>query len=827
MGEDPNFRHNAQGAQDADDARDAQDAHDRHPRRVADALLRAAAAALPAAPNPYLVFHLPDHLADAGTWDELGAMPELLDRLDPTSLATAALGSALDPDGGLPADVVAVLAAANYLDEVPVRDRAFARQAMRRRFDGDTPTHARRPDPIGAGGGWEVGWSRVRPATVHRTLTELSGSISALTAFTLRDGSPTLAGMNASGTVLLWDTNSGRIIGQAPGGNGLAHALAALSLPDGPVVLALVGGDGRVCLWDPRSAGRLAAPGLDRESDVRHLASVPLPDGTTLLAVTDHRERVRLWHPGTGDLLDIEVTSRLPPAGTLVTVPLTQIVTCLVVVTPDGQVRRPIPDARTERSIDPAVTTAVLPLPNGQCTVATAGLRGVVRLHNPFRGLGGTLYRPARDGVSVLTTLPIAGRPPLLATGHRNGAVRLLDPIVDGSFLRRMTGHTEAVTAMAAIPQPPGRPALIATAADDGTVRLWYPELRRSSASEPLPLRAPAISYPTTAMTAAIDRDGNTQLVTTDSSGEIRIFEPETGRDPEPLRRDPEPLRGDRPMWRRSDLIPTLIPRSARRRLLSGITPNLAVCLQDPRVGLSDRSPDHRHPFTRDALPWDDEWSRDTFACAATLPWDAERSVLAIAEVSGMVSLWDLDPPGVPDVSFDSGRRHIHGLLPVPYPGGPARLVIAGRETADLTLWDPHSDSAWTHSLPDGLPATNLTAVPIPGGRTWVAVTGIDHVVRLWNPADGRTIPRRLDAHARTAVAAVEVLPAPDGNTLLAVGDSAGRVRLWDPTTGEVVHVLAVGVEVRALAAVGSSLAIGGPAGLWFARRTGVVASRA
>ncbi|MFI1385118.1 WD40 repeat domain-containing protein [Embleya sp. NPDC020886] len=794
----------------------APDPRERRPRRVADALLRAAAAALPAAPNPYLVHHLPEHLAEAGTWDEVAAMPELLDRLDPTSLAAAALGSALDRDEGLPADVVAVLAAANYLDEVPVADRAFARQAMLRRFDPDPPPHARRPDSSGAGDEWEVGWSRVRPATVHRTLTELSGSICALTALTLRDNGPVLAGMNTSGTVLAWDADSGRIIGQAPPGNGLAHALAALPMPGGPVVLAFVDDDARVCLWDPRTGDRLATPGLDRENDIRHLAPIPLPDGTTLLAVTDRLERIRLWHPGTGDLLDLRDTELLP-ACTLVSVPLTQVATCLVFVTPDGLVRRRIPDARTAGSADPPVTTAILPLPNGQSTIATASLRGLVRLHNPFRGLGGTLYRRAMDAVSVLVTLPIAGRPPLLAVGDRDGTVRLLDPIVDDSFQRRMTGHTAAVTAMTAIPQSHGRSALLATAADDGTVRLWFPELRRFAAAGPTPREAPTIPGAITAMTAAVDRHGATRLVTAGRTGEIRVCDPETGRDPTSR----IPIR-----WE-SDPITVVIPPSARHRVLSGVTPNLAVCLWDPRTCRPDRGPEHQRTHRRwDTLPWA-RYHNPTFASAATLPWNAEHSVLAIAEVSGTVHLWELDPPRMLDVSFDSGRPDIHGLLPIPRPDGPARLAIAYRGTANLTLWDPEDGSARTHRLPEELPATNLTAVPRPGGGTWVAVTGIDNAVRLWDPADGRTIPRRLDAHVRTTVTAVEPLPAPDGDTLLAVGDSGGRVRLWDPTSGRVAHVLAVGVEVLALAALGSDLAIGGRAGLWFARRTGVVASRA
>ncbi|MFF0312923.1 WD40 repeat domain-containing protein [Streptosporangium sp. NPDC004379] len=62
----------------------------------------------------------------------------------------------------------------------------------------------------------------------------------------------------------------------------------------------------------------------------------------------------------------------------------------------------------------------------------------------------------------------------LLATGSRDGTIRLWNPITGGRIGEPLTGHTDAVLAMAF--HPDGH--LLATGGDDGTVRLWDPATR-------------------------------------------------------------------------------------------------------------------------------------------------------------------------------------------------------------------------------------------------------------------------------------------------------------------------------------------------------------
>ncbi|MFE6925595.1 hypothetical protein ACFVAV_31600, partial [Nocardia sp. NPDC057663] len=69
-------------------------------------------------------------------------------------------------------------------------------------------------------------------------------------------------------------------------------------------------------------------------------------------------------------------------------------------------------------------------------------------------------------------------------------------------------------------------------------------------------------------------------------------------------------------------------------------------------------------------------------------------------------------------------------------------------------------------------------------------------------------------------VNAVAAVPMPDGRTLLAIGSDEGTVRLWDPLSSRVVDHAVVGASVSALTVVKSTstsptcLAVAGAAGL-------------
>jgi WD40 repeat protein len=72
----------------------------------------------------------------------------------------------------------------------------------------------------------------------------------------------------------------------------------------------------------------------------------------------------------------------------------------------------------------------------------------------------------------------------LLATGSADRTVRLWDPATGTPVGDPLTGHTDWVRSVAAVPMPDGR-MLLATGSDDSTVRLWRIRVRETSRQAP------------------------------------------------------------------------------------------------------------------------------------------------------------------------------------------------------------------------------------------------------------------------------------------------------------------------------------------------------
>jgi hypothetical protein len=80
-----------------------------------------------------------------------------------------------------------------------------------------------------------------------------------------------------------------------------------------------------------------------------------------------------------------------------------------------------------------------------------------------------------------------------------------------------------------------------------------------------------------------------------------------------------------------------------------------------------------------------------------------------------------------------------------------------------------------------------ITGVAIQPDGDMVASVGDDHIVRLWNLADGRLL-RRLQTHVDWVRCAAF---SPDGKVLATAGND-GLIVFWNPQTGGVVRTLAV-----------------------------------
>jgi WD40 repeat protein len=120
-----------------------------------------------------------------------------------------------------------------------------------------------------------------------------------------------------------------------------------------------------------------------------------------------------------------------------------------------------------------------VPMPYFRTALVTAGGEGSVRLWDPMTG--GQLSEPLMGHtgpMSALTVISIDGRP-LLATVGQDPTIRLWDPATGHACGEPLeTDHTGAVNAIATVPMPDEGIAL-ATGSDDGTVRLWDPNTRQ------------------------------------------------------------------------------------------------------------------------------------------------------------------------------------------------------------------------------------------------------------------------------------------------------------------------------------------------------------
>jgi WD40 repeat protein len=94
---------------------------------------------------------------------------------------------------------------------------------------------------------------------------------------------------------------------------------------------------------------------------------------------------------------------------------------------------------------------------------------------------------------------------------------------------------------------------------------------------------------------------------------------------------------------------------------------------------------------------------------------------------------------------------------------------------------------------------------------SWLASTGRDGKLRIWDPITGTT-RHTLTGHTR-AVGALGV--APDGSWLASASDD-GELRIWNPITGTALTSLRVAGSLLRLLLTSTTIAAAGEHGLYF-----------
>ena len=312
---------------------------------------------------------------------------------------------------------------------------------------------------------------------------------------------------------------------------------------------------------------------------------------------------------------------------------------------------------------------------------------------------------------------------------------------------RKLTGHSNLVRAVAAVPLPGGR-TLLASGGDDGTVRLWDPATgdpvgRPLTGHTKVRLKAVAVAASQGVRTRLASWAGVKAARRPDAvalfSGGVNAV--------------------------------AAVPLPGGRTLVASGGDDGTVRLWDPATGNPVGRPLTGH----------------TGGVNTVVALPGGRTLLASGGDDHTVRLWDPatgNPVGPPLTGHTGGVRTVAA---VPLPGG-RTLLASGGDDGTVRLWDPATGD------PVGPPLTGHTggvnavaAVPLPGGRTLLASGGDDGTVRLWDPATGDPAEHPDTGHAGGRVNAVAVVPLPGGRMLLASGGDDGTVRLWDPATGDPV----------------------------------------
>jgi WD40 repeat protein len=734
--------------------------------------------------NPYIKRRLAEHVAEAGTWEELAGRPGVLDRLDPESVAAEALRTGYGRMN-LPLAIAAALSARHLLSSVEASDRWMTRQ-----FAMSCLASAGHTDVAGAS---ETAFAKSpacwafmnRHDPLHVLLIGHNGPIRAVTALDLTDGRVLLATGSDDGTIRVWDPSTGRPIGE-PLGTGGEPVLTMTSFHsgDGRTLLAFGGDDGQLRMWDPSSGRLYSQPGAGHQGPIFGMINVFMSRWKEMLVTSGFDQTVLAWEmaPGT------PVTRRLlisgQRAGALSVLPVPHGHPLLVTGGYDANVR--LWDAVTGESSGEPLTgysgvihsLAVVAPGGGRQLVAAAGDDPEILVWDRPGSSRGRVLAGHVGAVGAITALPLPDGRTLLASGGEDATVRLWDPVTGDGVGDPLTGHRQSVRALTPIVLGDGR-TLLASGGEDNTVRIWNPMAARRALG-PSRYRRRRLRSMATATTP----EGRRVLLTGNDEGVIQVRDFATGALVGPAMTGEAITIHSIAAIRPPDG-PTIV-------VANGAGGSIIRWALDPVKPTRFGTPLYGHTGTVRTM---------------TLFYLPEGQLrLASTANDTKIRLWDLLTGNSAGVLSGGHRSAISALQPIATPAG--TLLASAGEDPVVILWDAGTQMPVAHLREEAMAVSfsALAAVPGPSGETWLAAGTRDGQVLVWN-TERFSVVARLPA-VGDGVLSLASMTLPCGRHLLAAAYVDGCIRLWDVVHPRLVRSIPLPLEQRAHTLIAASGAL-------------------
>ena len=597
-----------------------------------------------------------------------------------------------------------------------------------------------------------------------------SGGISRLVAWGRADGAKYLASAGRDGTIRVWNTDVGDMIGHPLRATSAIQALACWNNTDG-TVLTSAGSDGIFSNWNPYDGTLLARFSTDHAGGIRDI-TVWSAHGHQYMATGGYDGTIRTWDLESGIRSNDPLSARGIPITKLLSWKNSQGDLRLACGSDDGSFRIWAPENGDSLITGPlqAHTGAVGALTlmrandNHTCLVS-ASMDGTICVWNAEHG--DRIYGPFHvdsTGIRTLCSWTNINGESRLASGDLKGNIRLWDPVGGRPVGESYRGSTSSVTALACWPTSASFELISGGA--DGIVRVWDLATHEN-------VREIVTGHVAPVWSLAAWRDPNgSRLAMAGADGLLRVCDPDKGTIVG------QSLSPHGPgVW----ALTSWEDRAGERKIASGSLDG-TICIWNTNC-LPVRSLPGGHASSVSALAW----------------WQAASGDVRLASAAddALIRVWDPDsgtPIGKPLTGHEGG---VLALTTWCDQGQGTHLASAGSD--GIRVWAPDTGNL------AGKPLTALTqevwalcSWHDADGAPRLASGDFGGAIRLWDPVTGTQIGQPFISDVGT-IRALACWQDADGGTRIAAGGDSG-IQIWDPDTGVSVRGWEVPGAVRALA---------------------------